>query len=85
MEFVLSESCSVSEGLSDIFHFEFGEIIDDLGRSHAIGHQVDDVGYGDSKAPESRSPGENLWVVCYSVESLVRCPLERSVSEGVEA
>jgi len=64
---VLSEGSGVGERLADIFLFEVGQFLHNLGWRHAVGDEVHDVSHRNAKATNRRSPREHVRVLCDAI------------------
>jgi len=45
MKFILREGSGIGECLANVFLFEVRQLLDDPGRRHAVGNEVDNVGH----------------------------------------
>lgn len=75
VQFVLSESRRVDKRLPDVLLVEVLQVGDDLGWRHAVGYEVDDVGHGDAKAPNSGSPSQDVRNVRDAIQWLCHADL----------
>jgi hypothetical protein len=63
MELIFGKNGGVREGLTDIFQLEVGKVSHNLGRRHPVGHEIDDVGDGDTEAADGRAASQNIRIL----------------------
>ena len=78
VHFVVSERRGVGKRLANILLFQVRELLHDLRGGHAVGDEIDNVRYGNTK-PSDRGPScEDIRVLSDAIERVCHgCPLTR--------